>query len=420
MEALPYPTTRWTVLQKTAFLFFAVFFALIIIPNPFTLLPGDYWFKLIQWTGKYLLHIPYEITVLPNGSGDTTYNYVEVLLNLIITIITVGVWLLIDRRRASYQQLYYWSLVLVRYYLFFTMLQYGFFKVIQLQFPFPTQGELLQPLGDSSPMGLAWNFMGYSKAYNFFAGFLEILGGFLLCFRRTATLGALIVFGVMSNVVAMNFCFDIPVKIYSMQLLGMAVYIMWPDGKRLVDFLIRNRAVEPRLLNRVFAKKGFHIARIAVKSLLVAGLMIYIFTQAWGYQKTYGEYAPKPPLYGMYEVETFVHNGDTLPPLRSDTSRWHKMVISNKDRATVRMVSDSVRGFDFKVDPKLKTIRMSPKGDTLQKFRLTYLQPSKEQLIIKGRSKHDSLYIKFHSIDRNRYLLVSRGFHWINEFPLNR
>jgi hypothetical protein len=78
-----------------------------------------------------------------------------------------------------------------------------------------------------------------------------------------------------------------------------------------------------------------------------------------------------------------------------------------------------VRGYDFKVDPKLKTIQMSPKGDTLQKFRLTYLQPAKDQLIIKGRSQRDSLYINFHSIDRNRYLLVNRGFHWINEFPLN-
>lgn len=420
MKDTPYPNTPWTVLQKTVFLFFAIFFALVIIPNPFTLLPGDYWFKLIQWTGKYLLHIPYEITVRPNGSGDTTYNYVELLLNLTIALLTVVIWLLIDLRRESYRQLYDWSLVLVRYYLYFTMLQYGFFKVIQLQFPFPSQGELLQPLGDSSPMGLAWNFMGYSKGYNFFAGFLEILGGLLLCFRRTATLGALIVFGVMSNVVAMNFCFDIPVKIYSMELLGMSVYVMWPDRQRLIDFLIRNKAVEPRIINRLFSKKGLHIARIALKSLLVAGLMIYMFIEAWGYQKSFGEYAPKPSLYGMYEVETFVRNGDTLPPLRSDTSRWHKMVISFKDRASVRMVNDSVRNFDFKINPKLKTIQMSPKGDTLQKFRLTYQQPAKDQLVIKGRSKNDSLYIKFHTIDRNRYLLVNRGFHWINEFPLNR
>lgn len=420
MEATPYPKIRWTSLHKVIFRFFAVYFSLIIIPNPFTLLPGEYWFKLIQWTGKYILQLPYTITVQPNGSGDTTYNYVEVLLNGLIALVIVLIWSILDRRRNDYHKLYYWSRVLVRYYLFYTMLQYGFFKVIQLQFPFPSQMRLLQPLGDLSPMGLAWNFMGYSKGYNFFAGFLEVLGGFLLCFRRTATLGALIVFAVMSNVVAMNFCYDIPVKLYSLHLLGMALYILWPDVTRLIDFFVLNEPVYARRFIPVFAKRGLNLVRTLFKTVFVAGLMIYVFVQAKGSQKEYGDKAPKPPLYGMYEVETFVHNGDTLAPLRTDTSRWHKFVIGYKDRAAVRMVNDSVRGFDFKVDTKTQSIRMSPQRDTLQKFSLTYQQPTENQLVLQGHSKRDTLYIKMRSIDRNQFLLVKRGFNWINEFPFNR
>lgn len=424
MEATPYPKIRWTGLQKFTFRFLAIYFALLIIPGiigmAMSTFPGYYWFKLIQWTGKNVLQIPYEITVRPNGSGDTTYNYVEVFLNFVLSIFFALIWSIVDRHRNEYQKLYYWSRVMVRYYLFYTMLQYGFFKVIQLQFPFPSQGELLQALGDSSPMGLAWNFMGYSKGYNFFAGFLEVLGGFLLCFRRTATLGALIVFGVMSNVVAMNFCFDIPVKLYSMHLVAMALYVLWPDVIRLIDFLILNEPVYARRFIAVFSSAGLNLARTIFKIVFIGGLLVYSFIQSKQYQKQFGEKAPKPALYGMYEVETFVHNGDTLPPLRTDTSRWHKLVISYKDRAMVRMVSDSVRGFEFKVDEKLQSIRMTPQRDTLQKFQLTYEQPSKEQLILRGQSKRDTLLIKMRTIDRNSFLLVNRGFHWINEFPFNR
>lgn len=424
MEATPYPKIRWTGLQKFIFRFLAIYFALLIIPGiigmAVSTFPGDYWFKLIQWTGKHVLQIPYEINVQPNGSGDTTYNYVEVFMNFVLSILLTLIWSIFDRRRNDYHQLYYWVRVLVRYYLFYTMLQYGFFKVIQLQFPFPSNGRLMQSIGDMSPMGLAWTFMGYSKGYNFFAGFLEVLGGFLLCFRRTATLGALIVLGVMSNVVAMNFCFDIPVKLYSMHLVGMALYVLWPDVVRLIDFLILNEPVYARRFIAVFSSQGLNLARTIFKILFIGGLLVFSFIQSKQYQKQFGEKAPKPPLYGMYEVETFVHNGDTLAPLRTDTSRWHKLIISYKDRAAVRMVNDSVRGFEFKVDEKRQSIQMRPQRDTLQKFQMTYEQPSKEQLILRGQSKRDTLLIKMRTIDRNSFLLVNRGFHWINEFPFNR
>ena len=74
----------------------------------------------------------------------------------------------------------------------FTLLSYGTIKIIQTQFPFPSFDRLLERYGDSSPMGLLWTFMGYSRPYNFLAGACEASGGLLLFFRRTTTLGALV------------------------------------------------------------------------------------------------------------------------------------------------------------------------------------------------------------------------------------
>ena len=99
------------------------------------------------------------------------------------------------------------------------LLSYGFAKVYKTQFPEPSLIRLLQPLGSFSPMGLAWTYMGFSEAYNMYTGMLEVLGGLLLIWRRTTTLGALLVAGVMSHVVVMNFTYDIPVKLLSMHLL---------------------------------------------------------------------------------------------------------------------------------------------------------------------------------------------------------
>jgi len=39
---------------------------------------------------------------------------------------------------------------------------------------------MIEPLGEFSPMGLMWTFMGYSKGYNRFVGGAEMLGGILL------------------------------------------------------------------------------------------------------------------------------------------------------------------------------------------------------------------------------------------------
>src|SRR4030095_7643936 len=96
---------------------------------------------------------------------------------------------------------------------------YGMIKVFRGQFPSPSPGRLIETYGDSSPMGLMWNFMGYSSAYVIFAGVSESLGALLLFFRRTTTLGALVLTAVMTNVVAMNLCFDVCVKLGSMNYL---------------------------------------------------------------------------------------------------------------------------------------------------------------------------------------------------------
>src|SRR4029077_9546140 len=140
------------------------------------------------------------ITVMPNGSGDTTFNYVQIPCFLVAAALATVVWSVLDRKATSYDTLHHWLRAYVRFALAAFMLSYGAYKVIQAQFPAPSLDRLIQPFGDASPMGLLWTFVGASTAYNVFTGAGEMLGGLLLTMRRTTTLAALVCIAVMSNV----------------------------------------------------------------------------------------------------------------------------------------------------------------------------------------------------------------------------
>jgi len=102
---------------------------------------------------------------------------------------------------------------------------YGFSKVfpLQMQLSLP---DMVERWGDFSPMGALWSFMGASKPYTILAGSAEALAGLLFLFHRTTLLGAMISFGVMFDVAALNYCYDVPVKLYSTNLVLISVFLL--------------------------------------------------------------------------------------------------------------------------------------------------------------------------------------------------
>lgn len=421
---------EWNFTKKVLFRFFFLFFILYIFFNPNGVFPGidtlfgiyiEPFHKLIPWFAKHILHLSYDITVFTNGSGDTTYDYVTLLVTALIALLGCIVWTVVDRKRASYNRLYYWLTVFLRYYAAFTMLTYGFVKVYKLQFPSPSLGRLIQPYGNSSPMGLAWTFMGYSKGYNYFTGCAEVLSGVLLLFRRTSVAGAVLTLIVMGNVMAMNYCFDIPVKLLSSMVVIMALFLLAKDSHRILNFFFLNKATEP---GKIFAppvkKRWLRITLLWFKILLVAyTLGMTIYSSADSLTK-YGDQAPKPPLYGIYDVNTFVKNTDTLPPLKTDSVRWGKIVVNYAGAVSIKLINDSSKQFAFEPDTLKKRIVMYSWDDTLHKAFFTYTMPQKDILEMKGQWKDDFLFIRMKKFDLNNFRLVNRGFNWINEYPFNR
>ena len=418
----------WTATEKITFRFFFVFFSLfIIIDNngafPFWEIffkyPLDLLHVFIPWVGKSILHLQNDVTIFTNGSGDTTYDYVIVFTIFSLSTIATIIWSAVDRKRDNYLVLYYWLTAAIRYYVALMLFSYGLIKVIKLQFPSPALYRLVEPYGDSSPMGLAWTFLGFSSGYNFFMGIAEV-AALLLLFRRTMVLGCIIVLMATSNVMAVNYFYDVPVKILSTALFVMTFFLLSHDLKRLLQFLLTDGPVNlPVIAKPQFARPWIAKAGLAFKFILIGTTLVMGFIQAADGVREYGEGAPKPGLYGLYYVNTFVLGKDTLPPLTTDTVRWRLLRIEWPGFASVRMMSDSARGFKMTLDSTAHRIELqASSGPRIYKFH--YTSPTADQLYLQGSANNDSIFISFKKKLPKDFRLMNRGFHWVNERPFNR
>ncbi|TKC10838.1 hypothetical protein FA048_11760 [Pedobacter polaris] len=387
-----------------------------VLMTPYT----EFWHWIVPWFGEHILHLSYPITVKPNGSGDTTYNYVLQLLWIIFALLITTIWTILDRRRPSYHQFQYWSRIVVRYFLAYMLFVYGFVKVIKLQFPFPDLIRLTEPYGDSTPMGLAWTFVGYSSGYNLFTGGAEVLAGILLFYKRTALFGALVAMTVMANVVAMNFAYDIPVKIFSLNLLIMAAWIAWYDKDRLINFFFLNKTATPSLIEYTYHTKWKKNIQLSLKVIAILFALYSTLYSNLNTAKKYGDAAPKPSLYGIYDVKTFNLKGQLLPPLTTDSLRWKRMIISYPGYARITKMNNSTFWIKLKVDTNAKTLNFTSTSDSTHQYMLNYAKLGKDQLVLKGLMNKDSVNIQFKQFDHTKFNLVKTGFNWVNEYPNNR
>jgi uncharacterized membrane protein YphA (DoxX/SURF4 family) len=375
------------------------------------------WRTMVPWIAREILRLEKPVAMNFTGSGDTLYNYVEALGMAIVALGVALVWVWFDRNRRYDGKLREGTRTLVRYILGITMLSYGMLKILHQQMPAPMLHQLIVPYSEFSPMGLLWRFMGYSAAYSFFAGLMEIVGGLLLFFRRTTTLGAIVTSAVMVNVVLMNFCFDVPVKLYSIHLLAFALYLAAPDYCRLVDLLFWHRAVPSVSFTRnwptPFVRRGvWMIKAIILGVILYHGPVERI--QAWLQAPR-----PRPELYGLYEVREFIRDDKVLSSASGGGFRWRRVIITEYG-VMVDYMDDRRAYYTATSSLKDHKLTFRTREATPRVFEFTVERTEPELLMIEGVLEAHRLTIELRRVDETKFQLLSRGFHWISEFPYNR
>jgi hypothetical protein len=421
----------WSPANRLLFRFGFSYFLLYLLPSYLGLLGYipyggmlvagymSFWQAVVSWVGKHLFKL--DITVFPNGSGDTTYNYLEILCFALLAAAAALVWTLLDRRRANYARLYEWLRVYVRFGLAMAMIEYGLAKIVPGgQFGPPSLDRLLQPFGDASPMGILWTFMGASTAYTVFAGLTETLGGLLLVTRRTLLLGALVSAVAMTNVVILNFSYDVPVKLYSSHLLAMALFLAAPDLRRLANLFVLNRPVEPADHRPLFTRKGLHRGALVFRAVFVAEFTVLVLYMMYDSHGVYGAPSRKSPFYGIWNVDELVIDGQARPPLITDGSRWRRMVFDYPGVVAIQLMSDTRERYVLKRDAAKRMLALTKRDDPAWKSTLTYQRPEPGRLLLEGTFDGKKIQAVLRRTDNPNFRLVIRGFHWINEYPFNR
>ena len=81
---------------------------------------------------------------------------------------------------------------------------------------------------------------------------------------------------------------------------------------------------------------------------------------------------------------------------------------------------DSFKGYGAAINTKDNTIALSKPDDKNWTAKLTYHREGKDRMTLDGDMDGKKTQLQLRLMDRNKFMLVSRGFHWIQEFPFNR
>jgi hypothetical protein len=427
-------TTTWTLFGRISFRFAFIYYLLYF--NPLSILgaiPGMYFLieaieypidLFIHWLNDHVLHIREELVPM-GGSGDTSFGWAQLYSYLFLSASAAMIWSVLDRKKSAYPNLHYWLCLLVRYSLAGIAFSYGILKVFAMQMYFPNLSQLATPLGDYLPMRFSWMFIGYSTPYQVFSGIAEVMVALLFLWRRTALLGALLAVGVFANVAMLNLAYDIPVKIYSLNLLVASIFLVWQERSRLIGFFLQNQSVSPSTLyEKHFSKKWQRISRIGFKVVFI--VMSFGFS-TYNYYEYYVQFHKdnsrilEPVQPGIYHVEMFVKNGDTIPESLADTLRWRDVIFDYNGSGSLSAQDSSLRMrygrayFSYKPDSLGTQLEWRHSSwDSLPAVTFQMEIPKEGKMILNGKKEEDSLYVVLQKLNRH-FPLTERQFHWISE-----
>jgi hypothetical protein len=411
---------RWSLPTRIAFRFGVLYFGLYVLTTQMLggllILPFDSvnlpnlgatgaMKGVVSWTATHIFNAaPGAFVTVNTGSGDKTIDWVHAFCLLVVAIAGTAAWSTIDRRRLHYQALHRWFTVFIRFGVASTMVGYGMVKAFPLQMPAPSLQRLVEPYGDFSPMGVLWYSIGASFPYERFAGCMELLGAVLLFIPSTAVLGAMVTFGTCVQIFTLNMTYDVPVKLFTFHLILMCLALLMPHTRRLLQAIIVSR---PRKLG---------IALQAAIAVYIVGFNFYTASQGWHGR---GPGGPKSPLYGIWNVEEMRVDGVVRAGLIGDYGRWRRMIFQTPANMSFQRMDNSFQPYAAAVDMNARTVTLTnPDKSTAATFAIQ--QQDADSMVLDGTMNNQKVRFDLKLQPRESFLLVSRGFHWVQERPFNR
>ena len=422
------PVTRWSPITRIAFRFCFLYFSLYVLLtqmlNGLLQLPVPRLDRMllaepVQWVARNIFGVTQTLVIF-SGSGDKIYDWVLAFCMLVIATIGTVAWSIVRRRKVSYVGFHKWFRLFLRFALGSTMVSYGAAKAIPLQMPYPPLQRLLEPFGHFSPMGVLWYSIGASRPYEIFTGCAELLAGILLFIPATATLGALVCLACTIQIFTLNMTYDVPVKLFSFHLILMSLFLLAPDARRLLNVLVLNRPAGPSPVPPLGrTRRAWRIAAAlqVVFGIYLVGMNMNQSVQGW---TTYGGGSPKSPLYGIWNVTKMEIDGVERSGLVTDYDRFRRVVFDNPARMSFQRMDDTFVGFGNTIDTNAKTLKLMRQPNAAPVGTFAIQQPAADRMVLDGVMDGKKMKLQLELFPREKFLLVTRGFNWIQENPFNR
>ncbi len=419
---------KWTAVQKIAFRFFFIFLCTTSIAGyniAAEIFDVNYdamakWFSFLSkplgWLDKHFYHIGFQPGKDLTFLADGRFGFVLTITLFILSALVTVAWSWADRKKASYNKLHYWFRMYLAYYLFLAMLIYAFEKIIPTQMQFPSAEALLTPLGEKNGFAMVWDFIGSRPAYGIFTGVCVLIGSLLFLFRRTRVFGSLFMTTVLVNVVCFNVFYNVPVKILSIQLLVITLFLLVPYVPKLVQFFYYWKPVSLAERKYVLTTKWKKYLLAACLLLIPSWCTFVTVKKTLQFQK---DIAKNTKEQQLYNITAFISEKDTLLPLMTDTLRWKRLFFTNYRRdkyAVIYNMKDDKDYYGYTWDSAKKTITFIP-DDTTKKYVFHYSIPAKNKLNIVGKwNGGRNLDISLDKFYTDSMQLITEKIRWIQKY----
>ncbi len=361
------------------------------------------------WVARVLFHMTGPMRGASSGdNGDVGEEFARLIIAVAIAMLASVVWTATDRKRPGSNWVGNALRVMLRYSIALGLASYAVAKLLPQQFPPLNALNLENRLGDLTPMRLLWNFMQYSRPYNFFGGVMEMAAVVLLCFRRTATLGALVCLVVMTNVALLNLAYGVQVKLYSIMIVVSAAVLVLYDTPRLLAMFVQNKPVPPAGLSPAPQDRMPAPLRWTIKVAFVGGVLVSSWVAMAPFASA--QDSARASRDGGWIVTSFARDGRALDST-ADPARWRRIAVAGGG-LSIRLESDSLLRCGFVAGTNTVNCAGSHKGDLEWQ-----LDSSGPELKIFGTFDGARVSVTARRIAVNEYPLLRSKFRWIYDRP---
>ncbi|MDN5289271.1 MAG: hypothetical protein JWR38_5545 [Mucilaginibacter sp.] len=426
--------TGWKIYERIAVRSFLIFAVITFIPfNPdFYKQDFNAGFSVTDYPWRWLDVVSQNTPWF--FEGQEGHNYWGWFITLGITFLAGIIWELLDKRRANFDHIYNCFFTVVRYQIVLRMSWFAIAKFFPVQMPFPTISQLNTNLGDFTPGKLYWLTTGVSPFFEVFAGIFELTATVLLLFRRTTTLGALMMIAILLPIWFVNIGYNAGVELASMHLLVLSVALLIRDLPRFWHILVQQKNVALTYVRPFVFTVGWK--RTGSLLLKVAFIFLFLVYRGYEYGKLYAAGKTfKLPLEngiksftGYYNVEEFRLNGRVIPYSPDDTVRWQNVIFEKFNTISIKVAKpfalntqNKIRTteyygnvgrffYGYEADTTKQILVLKNRADTAVKLSLNYSRPFSGGFILRGTNGNkDSVYVVLKKINKTYPLAISRN-----------